>query len=1198
MRVQDLILSEAVTSSEGAKSVKKYKCPYCDNRYERQKLAPHIQRQHEDLIPEGYTALRVAFNTINKKTEGHCIMCGGVTDWNEDKGRYERLCNDPACKEAYKKMCAERNRKVYGTDRLQTDPKYADEVQRKALAGRKIAGKYKFADGGEVQYLGTYEKKFLEFMDKVMNAKSEDIQAPGPAVNYKIDGEKHRYLPDFYYIPYNLLIEIKDGGSNPNKHPHKEDDMRKTLAKEAAIKAARKYSYVRVTDNNFAQVMQIMAVLKYRLYEGKKWPILRINEGYQIEDDRLSLITEDFSITPSTTNERLYPVYIVCIGADNPLAKAIKMVTHSNFSHSGISLETSMDKIYTFNGRKNDTGGRGFRLESFDMYLDECGGNYRININVFFAKESLYKNLKKRLEYYVNRQANSKYDFLRLFGILFGKSVNINNDLSLVCSEFVALVLDFLGIKLGNGKDISLITPSDLVDAYKYNDRIYNLYTGDYKHFDSNKIKRKMLNIRKIATAIIEAAGYYSEDMSGTLNAALPLTPNPIPSYADKDNYYLIQHPKKNTFDYSITKDPCQYTLYSVDPEDKNFYKVYKTDKSKINDKYLTFKIKNSGVAKELYNELATCAESGLKISDSETYSDYIYRRLTGGNKILTEDQILFDNRFELVNNWEAQLREDCEKLYKYLKADPIDILEEQVNSIDSRNEEDLKTYNVLHDDISDINSLMIWKDKFFSMTPYQRKMSNDLSIELYGNNNLERFNKKYGELAGSMDPKKDNPYETPIQVAIESASEDNIINRNEWENRINKVKQAESQGLVIMVDPDNGFSEDYTEESIARIKEKWDLLQSLPENKRILSNQVASSIFGVDNNILYERILSKYLSRLDKESKESDSLYPEEEDPNDHLEYATTSVPYFTPEDNINSEGINNKIITKESFIGWNPEIPFDESMANNLWTRYLVDDSKMEIIDVRNILESEDAVKPIKHTSEELKDKIVPIFVCLVSGTKLISKGIKWWTDSKWSHVSLGLESSLKVLYSYGNRSVVPIKTGFVIEGKDKYLKDNQDTVIKLFALFVAKEQKKEIEDAIQWYIDNADKTRYNFGAIFDFVTRRDKASKDKEKKICSQFVYSILSMVNFKLKYTKDSRKISPADINNLASDERFYNVYEGRVKDYNFKKIDDICYKLLPSLPLEMYGIDESYTEKNNYSNNIDKVFEIAKYIKKK
>ena len=279
--MKEVILIEASSST---KNQKKYKCPYCEQRFIRSKLHIHIQDKHEDLIPEGYTALRIAFNTINHKDHGTCIICKEEAPWNEIKGRYERLCGKESCKEAYKKMVAERNKRIYGTDRLQTDPKYNAEVQKKALAGRKIAGKYKFDDGGEIAYVGSYERKLLEFLDKTMKCNSEDILSPGPEIPYKWNGQEHVYLPDFYYIPYNLIIEVKDGGDNKNNNPGvKEDNGSRLQAKEKAVKDLNKYSYIRLTNNNFGQLLSLMALLKYNLLENNTSPVYRINESSLLE---------------------------------------------------------------------------------------------------------------------------------------------------------------------------------------------------------------------------------------------------------------------------------------------------------------------------------------------------------------------------------------------------------------------------------------------------------------------------------------------------------------------------------------------------------------------------------------------------------------------------------------------------------------------------------------------------------------------------------------------------------------------------------------------------------------------------------------------------------------------------------------------------------------------------------------------------
>lgn len=277
------------TSEEGKKKYeKKFKCPYCDNRYTRKQLPNHIDNVHHDLIPEGYTALRVAFNAINNKTEGHCVICGAVTAWNEEKGRYERLCGKQSCHDQYVKIAKERMRKKYGTDNMLQDSRYAAEQQKKMLANRKISGEYLFPDGGKVGYVGSYEKNFLHFMDKVMHIESTDIESPAPTIVYQFEGQAHMYIPDFLYVPYNLIIEIKDGGDNPNNRPM-EEYRAKIKAKEDAIIKAHKYNYIRLTNNDFSQLMEIFAVLKYTLDENPDQIIVRINESTLLESTNESI---------------------------------------------------------------------------------------------------------------------------------------------------------------------------------------------------------------------------------------------------------------------------------------------------------------------------------------------------------------------------------------------------------------------------------------------------------------------------------------------------------------------------------------------------------------------------------------------------------------------------------------------------------------------------------------------------------------------------------------------------------------------------------------------------------------------------------------------------------------------------------------------------------------------------------------------
>lgn len=255
--------------------VKRYKCPYCELRIERAKLADHIDKKHKDMIPQGYTSTRVAFNTVNKKEVGHCIICGKETAWNEDKQRYERICDDKKCNKEYVDLVNRRLMQTRGVTKQQMleDP----EFQNKMLQGRKISGTYKFSDGGKVPYVGSYEKKFLEFMDVFLHIESKDISAPGPTIEYYYEGKKHMWITDFYYIPYNLVLDIKDGGKNPNKRQM--DSYRaKQIAKEKAIKSDAKYNYLRLTDNQFDQLIEIMIEMKESLMEYDTWAISEIKQ--------------------------------------------------------------------------------------------------------------------------------------------------------------------------------------------------------------------------------------------------------------------------------------------------------------------------------------------------------------------------------------------------------------------------------------------------------------------------------------------------------------------------------------------------------------------------------------------------------------------------------------------------------------------------------------------------------------------------------------------------------------------------------------------------------------------------------------------------------------------------------------------------------------------------------------------------------
>lgn len=263
---------------------KKYKCPYCQDRHIRKDLIDHIDKEHEELIPDGSESAQVVYDVVNNtKGAGRCRVCGSPTKWNSSSKRYDVLCENPRCKQKMREDYQKNMIRVHGTYNILND----DEQQKKMLANRSISGAYKFSDGGFATYTGSYEKKFLEFADKVMQIPSKDIMAPGPTLEYEMNGEKHFYITDFLYIPYNLIIEVKDGGSNPNSKdsPGMRSSRQRTIEKEKLITDKGEFNYLRLTDNQFVQLLEIFMEIKKALLEGDNSKIVRINEQTLLEEN-------------------------------------------------------------------------------------------------------------------------------------------------------------------------------------------------------------------------------------------------------------------------------------------------------------------------------------------------------------------------------------------------------------------------------------------------------------------------------------------------------------------------------------------------------------------------------------------------------------------------------------------------------------------------------------------------------------------------------------------------------------------------------------------------------------------------------------------------------------------------------------------------------------------------------------------------
>jgi len=370
------VLKEEYLIEAAWKSSRRYRCPYCDYVATKAELILHLEKKHEDMIPEGYSAGRVLFEFFNKKDHGICRVCGKPTKWNENKLMFEQICDNPKCKKAYSdEFHKVRMVKKYGVESLLNDPK----MQQKMLANRKISGYYKFSDGVKISYCGKYELKLLEFCDKILEYKSYEITSPGPVIEYEYEGKTLKWITDQYIGPANLVIDAKDGGDNPNKREMPEYRA-KQIAKEEAIKKLRKYNYIRLTDNNFAQLIEVLMDIKFELSENPIFlpnPVININEDAGLASG---------------------PIGNAVVGMDSAKHmisyKTIDPMFNSSNNQYALSFDDELNDLYVI-----DDDGK-VKHESVEFLFDKKYSLIKPNNTIY--KKDLNLNETVSLDYFLN----------------------------------------------------------------------------------------------------------------------------------------------------------------------------------------------------------------------------------------------------------------------------------------------------------------------------------------------------------------------------------------------------------------------------------------------------------------------------------------------------------------------------------------------------------------------------------------------------------------------------------------------------------------------------------------------------------------------------------------------------------------------------------------------------------------------------
>jgi endogenous inhibitor of DNA gyrase (YacG/DUF329 family) len=235
-----------------------FKCPICKRSFlSKQAVYTHMYKEHADEIPDGMSAAQYAFNLRNNKKYGLCVQCRTrKTKWNEEAERYDRFCSKE-CRDAYVAEAKRRMIKKYGKEHLLND---ADH-QQKMLNGRSISGHYTFdADKTAVPYTGQLEYAFLRHLNLSYGWNGKDIAQCPYVFEYVWDNKKRLYIPDYYLVQFNTIVECKSSVNNHPKYIAVDREMEKE--KDKIMLEQNEYNFIKIYDEKYAQFSYLIKLLK------------------------------------------------------------------------------------------------------------------------------------------------------------------------------------------------------------------------------------------------------------------------------------------------------------------------------------------------------------------------------------------------------------------------------------------------------------------------------------------------------------------------------------------------------------------------------------------------------------------------------------------------------------------------------------------------------------------------------------------------------------------------------------------------------------------------------------------------------------------------------------------------------------------------------------------------------------------------
>lgn len=284
------------------------------------------------------------------------------------------------------------------------------------------------------------------------------------------------------------------------------------------------------------------------------------------------------------------PIYVILVYTASPFGKIIKQYTHGIYTHAALSLDSTLDRLYSFNLNNNFSKLGGFSIESIKGYLHDNKDAVMCVYTTFINDENKRK-LKKQLDYFVNNVDKTKYSVFNIFTMLVNKPVELANDM--ICSQFVDRMLKMVDVDI-TGMASALVTPNDLYKSTST--KIYKVFEGRLDKY--NKKKTDKIVSKLSLSNLTEKESPIQFDNEGNLIIVKDI--KDIETEYNKSHKLLMNYDRSGNYD-AMKPELCklwylnnklEYMIFKSKKHNKEYYDMRARILNDFN-KYLTIVNKN-----------------------------------------------------------------------------------------------------------------------------------------------------------------------------------------------------------------------------------------------------------------------------------------------------------------------------------------------------------------------------------------------------------------------------------------------------------------------------------------------------------------------------------------------------------------------------------------------------------------------------